>query len=193
MGSNYYWNKDNFEGLLAVAAELRMDPHLEPLARYCELREKGLRKQALSMLDEFLEEAETWDTATARSLVVTILEVYWSRKAAHQFLTAPLQQRLIEPVLEEWCRAEPENPLPARHFALLRSDVVLLEAALRLDPDDQAVRATLARKHIAFVDYATHHLVEGCFIDDEAEASRALEEADKLLEVADDSVAVRQL
>lgn len=41
----YYWNRDNFESLLDLAKELRTVPELAHLADYCELREKGLRKQ----------------------------------------------------------------------------------------------------------------------------------------------------
>jgi hypothetical protein len=38
----HYWNKDNFEGLAAIAEDLRGDDFLAPIARYCDLRQKGL-------------------------------------------------------------------------------------------------------------------------------------------------------
>ena len=53
MKSGYYWNQENFEGLLAVAtmADAR---GLPGFAEYCRQRERGLRAQALATLRLFV-------------------------------------------------------------------------------------------------------------------------------------------
>ena len=43
----YYWNKDNFEGLLEIAEEFKSRSGYDLFAEYCLLREKGLKKQEL--------------------------------------------------------------------------------------------------------------------------------------------------
>ena len=83
---------------------------------------------------------------------------------------------------------EPDNPVPTRYLALLRDDRKLLYDALVMNPKDDQVRVMIAAQLIKFVDYATHHLVEGVFIGDEAEAEAALVEAAAMLkEVSDPS------
>jgi len=56
----HYWNRNNFEGLAAIADELRGDPQLGPMGRYCELRAEGLRKRALTVARDFVRTAGTW-------------------------------------------------------------------------------------------------------------------------------------
>lgn len=94
----YYWNKDNFEGLLAVANVLDDIPQLRPLANYCRLRERGLRRQALSVLRDFLSTAAAWKTDDARESVVSILELHARAPDAHTFMTQPLSDELVFPV-----------------------------------------------------------------------------------------------
>jgi hypothetical protein len=54
-------------------------------------------------------------------------------------------------------------------------------------------RATTIPRPQKFVDYATHHLVEGLFIGDEAEAEAALVEAAAVLKEASDPSSVQPL
>jgi hypothetical protein len=189
----FYWNTSNFDGLKSLAAALRADARLEHLAGYCELREKGLRREAFARLEAFLSEAASWDVPVQRSLAVHILDAHWRTPQSHQFLTDPLRKRFIEPVLEAWRDADANHPLPARHLALLRRDQSLLAEALRLDPKDDVVRAALVSMLLGFVDYATHHLVESRFIGDENESASALAEAASLLAEADDPSSVQAL
>jgi hypothetical protein len=99
MGNMYYWNKDNFEGLLAIADALSADPQLSLLAAYCTLREKGLRAQAFAALDEFLTETAKWHPDAARPCAMSVLEIHLKAKDVHQFLSQPLQCRFLLPVL----------------------------------------------------------------------------------------------
>jgi hypothetical protein len=189
----YYWNRDNFEGLTSLASALRADARLERLAAYCDLREKGLRREAFAALDAFLSESASWDVPVQRTLAVRVLDAHWNTTEVHQFLTVPLRERFLERVLDEWRAADANDPLPARHLALLRRDRALLDEALRLNPKDDVVRAAIAGLLLGFVDYASHHLVEGHFIGDENEASAALAEAASILAGADDPSSVETL
>jgi hypothetical protein len=189
----YYWNRDNFAGLASLSSALRVDSRLERLAAYCELREKGLRREAFAQLDAFLKEAASWDVPVQRALAVHVLEAHWKTPDVHQFLTAPLRERFLERVLEEWRAADANDPVPARHLALLHGERSLLAEALRLNPKDDAVRAALAGILLCLVDHATHHLVEGKFIGDEDDASALLTEAGSILAGAEHASSVRAL
>jgi len=178
----YYWNRANFEGLVSLAVALRADPRLEGLAAYCDLREKGLRRDAFVRLQAFLEQTQRLEVRVQRELALQVLEAHWKTPEAHHFLTVPLREKFLERVLEEWRASDINDPVPLRCLALLRWDRDLLEQALRADPKDACVRVALARLFIGAVDHATHHLVEGRFLGDEAEAFAALARAASLLD-----------
>ncbi|MBL8800497.1 MAG: hypothetical protein JNN27_00755 [Planctomycetes bacterium] len=187
MNDIHYWNRANFEGLLSLAAALRANPRLEDLAAHCELREKGLRREAFVRLEAFLEHTQRLEVPVQRELALQVLEAHWKRPEAHYFFTVPLREKFLEQVLEEWRAADIDDPVPLRSLALLRWDRDLLEQALRADPNDAGVRVALARLFIGAVDHATHHLVESRFLGDEDEAVAALDRAAFLLDGLADS------
>ncbi|MCL2310617.1 MAG: hypothetical protein FWC42_10210 [Proteobacteria bacterium] len=182
----YYWNKDNFEGLLELAHELRKTPELGRLAEYCVLREKGLRSQALARLNDFLAEAALWDTGLARRNVLTILEAGARTSEAHPFMAHPLLARLIYPTLDQWMVDEPSAVEPLRWFGLLQSDADALRRALSLSPDDIPVRRRLIHFAIDYADFATHHLSESVLLSSVEEVRAAIATARQYIASAPD-------
>jgi hypothetical protein len=182
-----FWRDESFDGLASLSSLLGTDPRLEHLAVYCDLREKGLRPQAFRELNTFLKQIHSRDTQVQREVALFILDAAWNRPQVYEFISHPLQNGFLEPVLKEWWAVEPANPVPIRYYALLRDDYRLLKEALPLNPDDNSVRAAIVKLLIRFVDFATHHLIEGLFIGDEAEAFDDMIEADTILEGMTDS------
>lgn len=176
----HYWNRANFEGLADLARALRADPRLEQLASYCELRERGLRREAFGALERFLEGATALSAEEQREVVLVVLAAHARTPDAHQFLSQPLTKRFVEPVLERWSQDCPEDPVPLAELALLLRDQALLERALELEPRDARVRACLASLLLGRVEFATHHLVEGLFIGDPAESAELLDRVEVL-------------
>jgi hypothetical protein len=193
MRKQFYWGRDNFEGLTSLSLQLRTTSHLESLARYCDLREKGLRRQALVELRSFIEQTRSWDVASRREAATHILDAHWKMPKARWFLTEPLRKQLLEPVLEEWRAAEPDNPVPTRYLALLRRDRKLLYDALEMNSKDDQIRAMIAAQLVKFVEYATHHLAQGLFLGKETEANAALVEASTLLKEVSNPSLVQHL
>ena len=181
-----YWNRDNFEGLAALASALREHPHLAHLGDYCALRERGLRQQALCALDAFLAEAQTWSDHAARAACVVVLELHARTPSAHQFLAQPLLARFLIPTLASWAAAEPASHTALRWLGLLERDPERLARALSLAPDDVPVRRRLVDLLLGHVDFATHHLGEGRFIGDLASARHSLAEAQARIDAAPD-------
>ena len=177
----YYWNRENFEGLLELSRELDAHPDRAPLANYCRLRDKGLRRDAFSALEQFLEAARSFDSATARAATVEILETNARASRTHQFLTQPLVARFLKPTLQAWMDDEPTASTPVRWLGILSRDNRLLCKALSVCPEDIPVRRMLVDSALSFADYATHHLDESRFLGNVDEVMEALAHARTLV------------
>lgn len=178
----HYWNRSSFEGLSQLAQALDESPRLARLAQYCRLRGLGLRRQAFETLRELLRQSKSWETGFAREVCQHILELSALTPEAHQFLAQPLRADLILPTLETWLAEEPSSQTPMRWLGLLRCDRDLLTRALALSPVDVPVRRALINSYLAHVDYATHHLDEGYFLDDLEATKSSLAKAQALAE-----------
>lgn len=156
----YYWNKDNFEGLLQLAESFEAQDQLQPLAAYCRFRELGLRRDAFNALEQYLDAARSFERATARSAAVQILEANARTKGVHQFLTQPLINRFLLPTLTAWMHEDGNANVPVRWLGILGHDRDLLAKALAMCPEDTPVRKRLIDYALGDVEYATHHLDE---------------------------------
>lgn len=180
----HYWNQENFRGLLRLAQGFAEDPLTADLARYCELREQGVRREAFTALERFVTGAKAQDTETQRRLALRVFDAHCVTPEAHQFLSDPLRAGFVEPVLEAWIAERPNDPTPNATLALLRGDRPLLEGALALDPNDDRVRARLISALLWQVDFATHHLSESRLIGSLQDVEEWLTEATGHLDAA---------
>jgi hypothetical protein len=188
-----YWNRANFEGLSQLAEALREEPHLALLSNYCRFREQGLRREAFTELNVFLDATAAWPVSLARLTCQTILEIHARTPEAHQFLTQPLLSRFVYPVLEAWVAEDAHCQFAIRWLGLLRRDRHLLERALVLAPDDIPVRRTLVDWLLSEVEYSTHHLSESRFLGEIIASRCALAEARAAVQVAPDQKALTDL
>lgn len=188
----WYWNQDNFETLLDIAAKLRKTKELVLLAEYCELREKGLRKKALACVTEFLAVSRALSPERQLELALYLAEVHLKNRQAHQFPTQPILERFIMPTLYQ---AASPGSMAFRHLALVasyhyfeewRDENVdeMLYLALEYDPLDTHVYTRLLDMLLGQVDYAMHHLDESFFIGSEEHCQTALIKIEKLLEAS---------
>jgi len=182
--SVYYWNKDNFDGLVAIANALDDIPQLQLLANYCRLRERGLRKQALQVLRDFLSVAAEWTNDNSREVVVFVLEVHARVPDAHTFMTEPLWNEFVFPVLDDWHSTSPAAIVPLRWLGLLRRDTNLLERTLSALPNDIPVRRELVNSALSEANCATHHLDESLFLGKVSAAKVQLAQARMWLDSA---------
>jgi hypothetical protein len=183
----YYWNQDNFEGLERLADELASLPGLQALADYARARSRGLRREAFAALDGFLRNTPAPETPPARELALQIIELHAQTREAHQFLAQPLLARFLLPTLRAWIDSEPTAHAPLRWLGLLQNDGDLLRRALAACAEDVAVRNRLIGFALGAADYAMHHLDEGFFIGEPAEAREALALAARLIAEAPDA------
>lgn len=107
---------------LAVAEEADKLPAWKNYARYCSLREQGLRKQAFASLDLFIAEAMQWDFESQKAFVLWLCrKMDTVEDADYGPFPAPLRSKLFMQFFDEWLRRDRENDeacaLRARYFA----------------------------------------------------------------------------
>ena len=93
----YYWNKDNFEGLEAIARSLQESTDVKDFSDYCRLRAEGLRKQAFEALSRFLLQALNWEFEKRRDFVDWLLAAQYisGHKSPGRFAATPKQHAAI--------------------------------------------------------------------------------------------------
>lgn len=175
----HYWNRTNFEGLRAIAQSLADNVELADFAGYCEMRYRGLRRQAMDRLSAFIKRAATWVSPDQRRFANWICEVQSRNPGVHWLVADPLERWLVS-VLKEWAAEDP-SALPRRWLGLLTLDTTFYEQALRADPADDFSRTKLFDALVGEVEFSTHHIPEG-FIGDPKAILQTAAQAEGLLE-----------
>ena len=150
-----------------------MDPkRIALLLEYEALRKKGLRKNALKVLDDFIRQTSSWSTDECQRFVdwyMTRLKAKARRLTDCPQVVDPLLQHVIRPVLEAWHRDDPGSAIPARWLGWLswnESDLTLYEHALSVEPTDSITRELYVKRVYHRVEYLTHELPWGYLSQD---------------------------
>ena len=162
---------------LPVAEEADKTPDWKDYARYCHLREQGLRRQAFASLDLFIADALEWDFESQKAFVLWLCSKMDTVKYGDLApFPAPLSTRLFQPFFTELLRREPANDEAYALRARYMGEPLLYRRALAINPRNQRVRHALAVACIGDIWYAQHHLPH-YFLGDEQEIKSIAEEA----------------
>jgi hypothetical protein len=153
----WFWRDENFKVLAEASRIASSTPAWVEYARYCDLLEKGLRKDALSRLGSFIEIATKWSIEEKKKFASWLYYFAHQNRTIDQLLPHPLRVNLLEPTLIEWIVLEPEAGEPHRWLDTPEH----LEEAIRLDPADEIARERLINWLLSGVDYSTHELPYG--------------------------------
>lgn len=154
----WYWNQKNFKGLIAIAESI-VDQHQWFLfAKYCRLRENGLRPQALQAITELIAEAADWSDNARRKFADWIYSTNLRNPEVHQLIPTTLNQQLLVPTLQEWAAAESSNAIPERWLGFATGEHQHFSNALLLDVTDDISRYRLVSRDLSDVDHQCHHL-----------------------------------
>jgi hypothetical protein len=146
-------------------------------ARYCRLRDQGLRRQAFSSLDEFIAAALVWDFEHQMAFVLWLCSRMDTLQDAHQKpFPEPLRTRLFLPFFTEWLCREPANDEAHALRARYLEEPSLYRRAVEINPRNQRARIALAEACVQGIAFAMHHLPDH-FIGDEQEAKLVAKEA----------------
>lgn len=177
----YYWNKDNFDGLESVGEMYSSRDGYELFGVYCLQKGKGLKKQAVAAIKEFVSVSKKEPLEKQRAIAEELSALAFHNHEIHQLLAFPLSVYL-KGVLEQWQSDDPRNPIPLKSLGYIDGDVSYYERALELDPEDDVCISRIAQAHLNDVDFQTHHLSESQFLGDFSRAKNALLLAKSLIE-----------
>ncbi len=162
---------------LTVAKEADKTPAWKDYARYCHLREQGLRRQAFASLDLFIADALHWDFDRQKAFVLWLCSRMDAvEDADYGPFPSPLRARLFLPFFTEWLRREPANDEAHALRAQYLGEHSLYRRALEINPRNQRARRALAAACIGDIWNATHHLPH-YFIGDEQEIKAVADDA----------------
>ena len=87
-------------------------------AEYVRYKEAGLRKEAFLHLNSFLDEATAWSVEERHAFIRAFFaepneEMLWKRSSF------PLLTRLLIPVVQDWSKESPDEPIPYFAFAYI--------------------------------------------------------------------------
>jgi hypothetical protein len=173
----HYWAKEHFETLKVVAKAARAVPEWEDYATFCEEYERGLRHDALVVLDRFISSMERAPFATRRRFVGWLAQQADGRDGRHRLIPQPLHVRIVEPTLLEWMLVDPQCHEP--HLWLGGYDH--LRHAHELAPGNELVRKKLVVAILIRVGFSTHELPTG-YLGNSTEDLANLAEAEGLLQ-----------
>lgn len=172
--------------LMEIAEAYSSKEGYEGFAEYCLLREKGLRKQALRTLADFIGRIRLLSPEGKRKIAAELSQLSFMEREFYQLpphsilLPHPLKSCLVE-VLQQWRADCPAAPEPCRWLGYLTEDASWYEAALQIDPDDQISLGCLAAACLNDIDFMTHHISESVFLGSERDAADALAKASDLI------------
>jgi hypothetical protein len=172
----WFWRDAYFETLKDVAAEASATPEWADYAAYCTQHERGLRRQAFAILDQFIGQMERASFVERKRFVSWLLNRADPRKGSHMLVPQPLLKRVIEPTLAEWLQVEPASSEP--HLWL--GGYEHLKRAIELDPTDEIARRNFIGCILGHVDYSTHEL-PSCYLGDPNADEADLNEAEAAL------------
>jgi hypothetical protein len=170
---------------LDALAEVGSAPDVFGLSRYCRLRAKGLRKEAMRALAEFLDRATELPFIDRQAFVLALTEHRKVFSDPRLLCPEPLVTRLVLPTLKEWLRGDPDSAAACfllgtysvgTTAAVGETPVECFRKAIVLDPKHQGARIAFVSLVSNWVRYAQHELPYG-YIGPAEEDVMALQEA----------------
>lgn len=159
MKEHSYWRSQAFKGLAEAAEATSRDSDLAEFTEFCRLRERGLRRQALTVMDGFIGKARAWPLDKRQSFIRLLMSLYTTD--GNMLMPHPLLEGVVLPSLKQWTQEAPADAEPWRWLGILTHSGNSLEKALALDPHDQVTRQILISYILADVSYGVHELPWG--------------------------------
>lgn len=140
-----------------------------PLFRqYCVRKEQGLRKEALNVLQAFIEEMKENDFEVQREFAAWLFEWIERFEDGHQLLVYPLVNGVIQPVFQTWENVDPMDVRPYRWQGLFvhqGEGLPHLLKALELGGSkEQRVIVQICEVYLSALWYSFHHIHEDLYL-----------------------------
>lgn len=173
--------EDDHDALQWLSNECSKVSSWNIFSEYCDLREKGFRKESLNRLNEFIQQTHHWAESERREFTRVAVDASRRRPFSAAVLPQPLREEVVQPTLDHWIAQEPDNPEPLR----LRGGREDLCKALDLDPSHQDTVLRVARFMEGDIYFACHESEIGIIGEAELVLSM-IEEYQEVLSLIED-------
>lgn len=153
----WYWRESSFKTLKDVAAEASKTAEWADYAEYCVEQDRGLRRQALKVLDRFISRLKVAPLSERQKFVSWLFHISHARDGEHLLMPYPLRKQIVEPTLSEWSESDPTASEPHRWLGGYDH----LKHAIQLNPFDEIARRKFIDCILQSVEQATHELPFG--------------------------------
>lgn len=167
------WRDEHYRTLKEVSHEANSHLPWAEFGMYCDLQERGLRRQAFHALDAFIAKIEKAPFDARRDFVSWLLHRADDRDGLSALVPHPLRTKVVAPTLEEWITVSPDSAEPFRWLGTLHD----LRRAMALDPFDEIASRRFIKYALAHVGYSVHELPAG-YLGDPIEDLGILAEAE---------------
>ncbi|WP_232939632.1 hypothetical protein [Exiguobacterium aurantiacum] len=159
--------------------DLLNDPNMNnypEFRTFCELKSRGLRKQALAAMTPFLKTVETWDFDQRQEFVAWLYKHDESSDPddSYNIFVYSLVTNVLQPTLHEWKQHFPNDPRPYRWLQEYEQAFALGGLGEQI-----AVEALMNQK-IHALWFAFHHINEDIYLSEVDEDREIILEARKL-------------
>ena len=137
------------------------NPDYKLFAEYCHYLDKGLRKDALKNLDNFLNAAKYWDTLKKIEFCQAIFSLSKPDNDFDIILKESLRKNLIEETLLEMTKLNPNDFSAFKWYGQFFRSLEFLKKAFELNPTNLSTAQILVTSLEYDLWFSTHHLPEG--------------------------------
>jgi hypothetical protein len=146
------------QALLVSAEKSSLNPLWSNYSEYCQLREKGLRRQSFEKLNIFIERFRSFTFEQKTEFAIFIYELAENIEDADY---GPLPHQLaieLREVLIAYTEKESNDSRPFRWLAKFFNEYHYINKALDINPLDDKARVFLIDRLSYGISYSTHHL-----------------------------------
>jgi hypothetical protein len=140
---------------------LLVDEDYQLLSDYAFFKGTGLRKEAKNSVNLFLKEIAGKSKEKKLKLVRMLCSMQY--ETMETFMSYPLKEEFMKPVLLDWINEEPQNAVPYKYLAKFSSDeeaLPLYYKSYALNPDDDSVLCNIIYRESLQLYDNTHYLDE---------------------------------
>jgi hypothetical protein len=172
----HHWRDNAFRSLTEAASCASNFQAWAEYARFCELLDRGVRKEALAHLAVFIRQAATWPFAEKKEFISWLYTFIQGHTDTYLLIPHPLYEEFVKWTLAEWTEREPINAEPHRWLGKPEH----LKEAIRRNPADEIARRRLTETVINWVAYSIHELPYG-YLGDVIDDLQMLKELESII------------
>ncbi|WP_282628375.1 hypothetical protein [Empedobacter sedimenti] len=150
---------DRFDDIDRIAIE-RYSHNLkwELFHRYLVKKNKGIRKEALRDLEEFIVEFRNWEYQDQKDFVLSIVDFEDEiPNTTSSYFATPLSL-MMQDFMNDWIKSENNDSTPFRWLAQKNNDTEMARKALSINPNDDLARLVIINAYLDKIYWSTHSL-----------------------------------